>query len=151
LFLSCVCVCVGSVVFCRCVCLCDLLIFLPEPLTLGVWGVVLVVCVCVSGVLFSVGVCGVCVCDLLIFLPEPLTHCVCVCVCVSGLGLRDRLQQPQGGRIGNGNTVYKKVNPLVFFLFLQASDCATDYSNLKGAVDVYFAGQTESRTIGLYA
>jgi len=34
---------------------------------LGVWGVVLVVCVCVSvsGVLFSV---GVCVCDLLIFL-----------------------------------------------------------------------------------
>ena len=34
---------------------------------LGVWGVVLVVCVCesVSGVLFSV---GVCVCDQLIFL-----------------------------------------------------------------------------------
>jgi len=31
----------------------------------GVWGVVLVVCVCVSGVLFSV---GVCVCDLLNFL-----------------------------------------------------------------------------------
>jgi len=41
---------------------------------LGVWGVVLVVCVCVSvsGVLFSVGVC-VCVCDLLIFL-----HACCV-------------------------------------------------------------------------
>jgi len=37
---------------------------------LGVWGVVLVACVCVSvsGVLFSVGVC-VCVCDLLIGLP----------------------------------------------------------------------------------
>jgi len=33
----------------------------------GVWGVALVVCVSVSGVLFSVGVC-VCVCDLLIFL-----------------------------------------------------------------------------------
>ena len=32
---------------------------------MGVWGVVLVVCVSVSGVLFSV---GVCVCDLLIFL-----------------------------------------------------------------------------------
>ena len=37
-----------------------------------VWGVVLVVCVCmsVSGVLFSV---GVCVCDLLIFLQAPPT------------------------------------------------------------------------------
>jgi len=42
---------------------------------LGVWGVVLVVCVCVgvsvSGVLFSV---GVCVCDLLIFLHEVHEH-----------------------------------------------------------------------------
>jgi len=40
-----------------------------EGVRLGVWGVVLVVCVCVSvsGMLFSV---GVCVRDLLIFLPE---------------------------------------------------------------------------------
>jgi len=37
-----------------------------EGVRLGVWGVVLVVCVCV-GVLFSV---GVCVCDLLIFSHE---------------------------------------------------------------------------------
>jgi len=34
---------------------------------LGAWGGVLVVCVSVSGVLFSV---GVCVCDLLIFLAD---------------------------------------------------------------------------------
>jgi len=41
---------------------------------LGFWGLVLVVCVCVSvsGVLFSV---GVCVCDLLIFLHQvEYTH-----------------------------------------------------------------------------
>ena len=41
----------------------------------GVWGVVLVVCVSVSGVVFSVGVC-VCVCDLLIFLPVGLLTCL---------------------------------------------------------------------------
>ena len=35
---------------------------------LGVWGVVLVVCACVGGVVLSVCVC-VCVCDLLIFVP----------------------------------------------------------------------------------
>jgi len=55
---------------------------------LGVWGVVLAVCVCVGGVVLSV-----CVCDLLIFLPEagvptlvlprmsgPRVHPVCVAV-----------------------------------------------------------------------
>jgi len=48
---------------------------------LGVWGVFLVVCVSVSGVLFSVGVC-VCVCDLLNSLSEGAVGvCVCACVC----------------------------------------------------------------------
>jgi len=41
-------------------------------------GVVLVVCVSVSGVLFSV---GVCVCDLLIFLHEWFVLLSCACAC----------------------------------------------------------------------
>ena len=52
---------------------------------LGVWGVVLVVCVyvSVSGVLFSV---GVCVCDLLICLHDAAKVGRCrVCVSVSGV------------------------------------------------------------------
>ena len=38
-----------------------------EVFVLGVWGVVLVVCVSVSGVLFPV---GVCVCDLFLFFTD---------------------------------------------------------------------------------
>ena len=77
-----------SVGVCVCVRVCDLLIVFKCLWEVFVWGVVLVVCVCVSmsGVLFFVGVC-VCECDLLIFL-----HVVCVsgvlfsvgvCVCVT--------------------------------------------------------------------
>jgi len=48
-------------------------VFVGGGVRLGVWGVVLVVsvCVCVWGVVFSLSVCVcvcVCVCDLLIFL-----------------------------------------------------------------------------------
>ena len=45
---------------------------------LRVWGIVLVVCVSVSEVLFSV---GFCVCDLLIFLQEVLIDALLLSKC----------------------------------------------------------------------